>query len=184
LTGLIGFQTIGLEKLLKPGSLTSNIGPAIHLPIFDGGRLRANYAVKSAGLDAAIAQYNQSIVSAAQEVAEQLTRIASLTAEEQETRNSVEASKEAHRLAMLRYRGGLSSYLPVLAAEIRWLFQQRATVELKAKRYGFQVALISALGGGFVEPSRFTAADSAATSKNTSPPFTMAVKPQSEQAEQ
>jgi NodT family efflux transporter outer membrane factor (OMF) lipoprotein len=151
LNGLVGFQAIGLGQLLSPGSLMSSIGPAIHLPIFEGGRLRANYAARNADVDAAITQYNQAIVNAAQDVAEQLTRAASLAREEQAAREALAAAEEAHRLAMLRYRAGLSPYLTVLAVETQLLVQRRVAVDLKAKRHDLQIALVRALGGGFNE---------------------------------
>ncbi|WP_158590430.1 efflux transporter outer membrane subunit [Noviherbaspirillum cavernae] len=149
LNALAGFQSVGLDKLLSAGSLMSSFGPAIHLPVFDGGRLRANYAIKTADLDGAITQYNQSIVTAAQEVAEQLTRAASLSREEDAVRDALASAEEAHRLAMLRYRAGLSPYLTVLTVETQLLLQRRAAVDIKAKRHDVQVALVRTLGGGF-----------------------------------
>lgn len=177
LTGMIGFQSVGLENLLKSGSLVSGIGPALHLPIFDSGRLRANYASKAADLDAAISQYNQSVITAAQEVAEQLTRVASLTQEEKFTKDSLIAAEEAHRLAMRRYRGGLSSYLAVLTVEMPLLFQRRATVELKAKRHDLQIALVRALGGGFVDESLLKAAEKAPIGEGNFNKMAGAMKP-------
>jgi outer membrane protein TolC len=127
----------------------SSIGPAIRLPLFDAGRLRANYAGKASDIDLAIAQYNQSVLGAAQDVAEQLTRIADLGREEAATRNALNAAEEAHRLATLRYRGGLSPYLTVLTVETQLLTQRRAMAALKARRDDLQVSLVRALGGGF-----------------------------------
>jgi NodT family efflux transporter outer membrane factor (OMF) lipoprotein len=152
LNGLIGFQSIGLGQLLSAGSLTNSIGPAIRLPLFDAGRLRANYAGKASDVDAAIAQYNQSVVSAAQEVAEQLARIEDLALEETVTREALQASEEAYRLAMLRYRGGLSPYLTALTVEGQLLAQRRALANLQARRQDLNIALVRALGGGFAEP--------------------------------
>jgi NodT family efflux transporter outer membrane factor (OMF) lipoprotein len=149
LSALIGFQSIGLGRLLSGDSLTNSVGPAIRLPIFDGGRLRANYAAKTADIDAAIAQYNQSVLSAAQDVAEQLTRVADLAREEEATKAALDAAEEAYRLAMLRYRGGLSPYLTVLTVETQLLAQRRAMAALKSRREELHVALIRALGGGF-----------------------------------
>ncbi|MGE5621807.1 MAG: efflux transporter outer membrane subunit [Bacillota bacterium] len=151
LNALIGFQAIGLGNLFHAGSLMSSVGPAVRLPLFDGGRLQANYAAKSSDLDAAIAQYNQSVLSAAQDVAEQLTRVADLAREEAVTREALTAAEEAHRLATLRYKGGLSPYLTVLTVETQLLTQRRALANLKARRADLQVALVRALGGGFVE---------------------------------
>lgn len=151
LNALIGFQAIGLGELFNSGSLMSSVGPAVRLPIFDGGRLQANYAAKASDIDATIAQYNQSVLSAAQDVAEQLTRAADLAREEAATREALAAAEEAHRLATLRYKGGLSPYLTVLTVETQLLAQRRALASLKARHDDLQIALIRALGGGFVE---------------------------------
>jgi NodT family efflux transporter outer membrane factor (OMF) lipoprotein len=151
LAAMVGFQSIGLGQLFSAGSYTNNIGPAISLPIFDAGRLRANYAAKTTDIDAVVTQYNQSVVSAAQEVAEQLTRAAALTREENATHESLAAAEEAYRLALLRYRAGLSPYLTVLSVETQLLTERRASADLVAKRRDVQIALIRALGGGFNE---------------------------------
>ena len=137
----------------------SSIGPAIRLPLFDAGRLRANYAGKASDIDLAIAQYNQSVLGAAQDVAEQLTRIADLGREEAATRNALNAAEEAHRLATLRYRGGLSPYLTVLTVETQLLTQRRAMAALKARRDDLQVSLVRALGGGFATDTATLAAN-------------------------
>lgn len=158
LTALIGFQSIGLGQLLNSGSLINSVGPAIRLPLFDGGRLRANYAAKTADIDAAIAQYNQSVLNAAQDVAEQLTRAADLAREEDATRKALDAAEEAYRLATLRYRGGLSPYLTVLTVETQVLAERRAMVALRSRRDELQVALVRALGGGFSDKQPTTPA--------------------------
>ncbi|HJV88330.1 MAG TPA: efflux transporter outer membrane subunit [Noviherbaspirillum sp.] len=151
LNAFIGFQSIGLGQLFSGGSLINSVGSAFRLPIFDGGRLRANYAGKASDIDAAVAQYNQSVLAAAQEVAEQLTRIADLSREEAAAREALSAADEAHRLATLRYKGGLSPYLTVLTVETQLLAQRRALANVKARRDDLQVSLIRALGGGFSE---------------------------------
>lgn len=151
LNAMIGFQAIGLGRLLDAGSFTNSAGPAIRLPLFDAGRLRANYAGKVSEIDAAIAQYNQSVLSAAQDVSEQLIRLSDLAREETATQEALAAAEEAHRLAMLRYRGGLSPYLTVLTVESQLLAQRRAISLLRARRDDLQISLVRALGGGFDE---------------------------------
>ncbi|WP_019140698.1 efflux transporter outer membrane subunit [Noviherbaspirillum massiliense] len=167
LSALIGYQAIGLDKLLDPGSMTNSIGAAIRLPIFDGGRLRANYAVRTADIDTAISQYNQSVLNAAQDVAEQLTRVADLSREQAATDEALAAAEEAHRLAMLRYRSGLTPYLTVLTVETQLLAQRRASANLRAKREDLQIALLRALGGGFVDEQARAAAAPATDSNKT-----------------
>jgi NodT family efflux transporter outer membrane factor (OMF) lipoprotein len=158
LVAMAGFQAIGLDRLLTGGSLTNSVGPALRLPIFEGGRLRAAYAGKTADLDTAITQYNQSVVSAAQDVAEQLARAAALDPEQAASRDALAAAEEAHRLANLRYNAGLSPYLSVLAVETQLLTQRRAAADLKARRQDLQISLIRALGGGFQDNSPLAAA--------------------------
>ncbi|OWW20972.1 hypothetical protein AYR66_17355 [Noviherbaspirillum denitrificans] len=151
LNAMFGFQAIGLGRLLDAGSFTNSVGPAIRLPIFDAGRLRANYAGKISEIDAAIAQYNQSVLNAAQDVSEQLVRLSDLGREEAATQEALSAAEEAHRLATLRYRGGLSPYLTVLTVETQLLAQRRAMSLLRARRDDLQISLLRALGGGFDE---------------------------------
>ncbi len=149
LNALVGLQAIGLHNLLSTDSAMSSMGPAIHLPIFDAGRLRANYQAKTADIDEAVTQYNQLVVAAAQDVAEQLTRAANLAREEDATKQALSSSEHAHQLALLRYRAGLSSYLPVLTLEEQVLVQRRAVIDLQAKHRDLRIALVRALGGGF-----------------------------------
>jgi NodT family efflux transporter outer membrane factor (OMF) lipoprotein len=149
LNALIGFQSIGLGQLFSAGSFMNSIGPAVRLPIFDAGRLRSNYAMKNADIDVAVTQYNQSVVSAAQDVAEQLTRVASLAPEQDAAREALAAAEEAYRLAMLRYRAGLTPYLSVLTVETQLLAQRRVLADINAKRQDLQISLVRALGGGF-----------------------------------
>lgn len=149
LAALIGYQAIGLGHLFQAASLTNSVGPAIHLPLFDGGRRQAGVEARSAGLDAAVAQYNQSVLAAARETVEQLTRAAALEREEAATGAALAAAREAYRLALLRYREGLNSYLTVLAVENQLLAQQRAAADLAARRLDLQISLVRALGGGF-----------------------------------
>jgi NodT family efflux transporter outer membrane factor (OMF) lipoprotein len=157
LNAMLGFQAIGLGQLLDAGSFANSAGPAIRLPIFDAGRLRANYAGKISDVEAAIAQYNQSVLNAAQDVSEQLVRLSDLAREEAATQEALSSAEEAHRLAMLRYRGGLSPYLTVLTVETQLLAQRRAMSLLRARRDDLQISLLRALGGGFDE-SRMTPA--------------------------
>ncbi|SNS28596.1 efflux transporter, outer membrane factor (OMF) lipoprotein, NodT family [Noviherbaspirillum humi] len=151
LNGLAGVQAIGLPNLLSPGSLITSVGPALRLPLFDQGRLKANHAGRAADIDLAVSQYNASILSAAQDAAEQLARIASLAREEKAAAEALAAAEEAYRLAMLRYQGGLSPFLTVLSAETGVLAQRRVAAEIRARRQDLHVTLVRALGGGFTD---------------------------------
>ena len=159
LNGLVGFQSIGLGQLFSASSFMNSVGPSIRLPIFDAGRLRSNYAMKNADIDIAITQYNQSVINATQDVAEQLTRANSLAQEENSAREALAAAEEAYRLAMLRYKAGLTPYLSVLTVETQLLTQRRAVADIHAKRQDLQISLVRALGGGFRNTSPELAAN-------------------------
>jgi NodT family efflux transporter outer membrane factor (OMF) lipoprotein len=149
LTAFLGFQAIGLGELLKSGSRINGVGLALSLPIFDGGRLRANLAGRDADYDLAVEQYNAALVEALREVADQINSWHAIDLQSNEQRQAQAEAEEAHRLAMLRYKGALSSYLTVLSVESQVLTQQRLAADLRARRLTTSIALNRALGGGF-----------------------------------
>ncbi len=149
LAGFIGMQSFGLGQLLAAGSVTDSVGPALRLPIFDGGRLRANFALRTTDIDIAISQYNQSVLNAVQDAGEVLTRANALQREEDASNAALIAIREAYRLAMLRYEGGIASYLTVLTVESQLLLQRRAMLELQLRRQESLIGLHRAFGGGF-----------------------------------
>jgi NodT family efflux transporter outer membrane factor (OMF) lipoprotein len=149
LNALIGFQALGLGNLFAAGSDIGSAGPAISLPIFDSGRIRADYRGARAEGDAAVASYDEILVSALREVADAAASQRALGERLADGRRSLAASEEAYRLAGLRYRGQLSNYLSVLDAEDRLLAAGRAVSDLEARAFMLDVALVRALGGGF-----------------------------------
>lgn len=149
LTAFVGLQSIGLDKLVKSGSEQYGAGPAIRLPIFDAGRLRANLRAKSADVDAAIESYNGAVLDAIHDVADQLASLRSLERQQAEQSSARAAAESAYDLATQRYKAGLGSYLTVLNAEANVLSQRRQAADLKARALDTQIALIRALGGGY-----------------------------------
>jgi outer membrane protein TolC len=149
LTGFVGLQSLGLDQLAKGGSRILGVGPAIHLPVFDQGRLRARLAERFAEQDAAIAQYNQALVTALREVADPLAQWRAAHAETQVRHTALEAQQQAQSLARQRQQAGLSSQLPVLNAQTPILLQQRQLAELRSRQLEASAALNTALGGGY-----------------------------------
>jgi NodT family efflux transporter outer membrane factor (OMF) lipoprotein len=149
LTAFLGLQSIGLGELLKSGSRINGVGLALSLPIFDGGRLRANLAGRDADYDLAVEQYNAALVEALREVADQINSWRAIDLQSTEQRHAQSEAEEAYRLAMLRYKGALSGYLTVLSVESQVLTQQRLAADLRARRLTTSIALSRALGGGF-----------------------------------
>lgn len=149
LNAFLGLASLGLDRLVEAGSRQWGVGPAVRLPIFDSGRLRANLGVKIADLDAAIERYNAKVIDAVHQAADPLRSLESLEVQRAEQASAQAAAESAWQLATQRYKAGLASYLVVLNAETSLLSQRRQAVDLKARVLDAQVALIGALGGGF-----------------------------------
>jgi NodT family efflux transporter outer membrane factor (OMF) lipoprotein len=149
LIGFIGQQSLGLGNLLDAGSRIGSIGPAISLPIFDGGRLRGAYKGARADYDAAVAAYDQTLTQALQDVADAASSVQSVQRQLAERRGALAASEAAYEVARLRYQGGLSTYVSVLTAEDAVIAQRRAVATLEGRAFTLDVALVRALGGGF-----------------------------------
>lgn len=149
LTAQIGKQSLDLNKLLEPGSNFGLFGPAIHLPIFEGGLLRANLKARYAQYDIAVAEYRKSIIEAAREAVDRLASLESITQELARQTEARKASEAAYDLAVLRYKAGISDYLTVLVVQRDLLVQRNIEVGLSAKRLQAVTELIRALGGGY-----------------------------------
>jgi len=151
LAAFIGYQAIGLDRLFDSGSHTWSVDPAIHLPLFEGGRLRAEYRRTGADMDAAVAAYNETVLRAVRETSDQLSRIDSIERQLGDQSRALAAAEGAYAIAEQRYGAGLSSYLTVLNAETQVLEARRQHVNLLADRTQARIALLVALGGNFQE---------------------------------
>ena len=149
LVAFAGFSSIGLDRLVSAGSQQWGVGPALRLPIFDAGRLRANLAGKTAELDAAIESYNAAVVEAVHEVTDQITSSQAITRQQAEQQTAQTYAESAYAMTLQRYQAGLGNYLHVLTAEAAVLNQPRQNVELAARAIDTQLLLIRALGGGY-----------------------------------
>ena len=149
IAALVGLQSLSASDLLKAGSLNVNAGPALRLPIFDGGRLRANLAAKDADYDIAVEQYNQGLAEALREVADQLASMRSIDRQRAQAADGVRLAQDGYDLAMLRYREGLGNYLQVLNAQAQVLAQKNLQAMLSARELDASVSLTRALGGGY-----------------------------------
>jgi NodT family efflux transporter outer membrane factor (OMF) lipoprotein len=149
LMAFAGFSSIGLDQLFKSDSRQYGAGPAVRLPIFDAGRLRANLRGKAADLDAAIESYNGVVIEAVHDAADQITSLRSIERQQVQQGEAQAAAESAYDLALQRYRAGITNYLTVLNAETTVLNQRRQATDLKARALDTQVALIHALGGAY-----------------------------------
>ncbi len=149
LAAMAGFQAVGLGNLVSLDAGTAGVGPALHLPLFDNGRLKAELAGSTALLDAATADYNDRIVGAVREVADALARIGALEADRVRQREVVRGFAETGRLNAIRVSSGLDSRLDLVDNDVRTLEAEQADANLAADAAQQRIALVLALGGGF-----------------------------------
>lgn len=159
LSAMIGRQALGIENLTKAAATAGTVGPAISLPLFDGGLRSGRYRSARASYDEAVASYDKTVINAYREVADALAGQRALTERLAQARQALAASEDAYAIARKRYEGGLSTYLDVLTAEERLLQARRASANLEARTFAADIALVRALGGGFSTSTATTAKD-------------------------
>ncbi|TZF88755.1 efflux transporter outer membrane subunit [Cognatilysobacter lacus] len=148
LSALIGVAAGGLTDLFSTKALLAQGGPALTLPIFDGGRLRNNLARTDAEYDLAVAAYNGSLVTGLREVADALDTARALDAQIASVRLARQSAQAALSLANTRYKAGLTTQIDVLAAQRPLLQLDQQLAALRAQRLIATVDLDQALGGG------------------------------------
>ncbi len=153
LSALVGFQSLGLGNLLDAGSKYGSGGAAISLPIFEGGRIEGRYRGARADYDAAVAQYDSTLVAALREVADIVASRDATERQLEERRAAHTAAATAAKLAGLRYRAGLDNQLAQLTAEDSMVALSRSVSDLEARQRALDIALIRALGGGYRAPA-------------------------------
>ncbi|MBR8176440.1 efflux transporter outer membrane subunit [Burkholderia ambifaria] len=153
LSAAIGLDAFGFGRFLTAASRTASIGPAIHLPIFDAGALRAQLKGRYADFDNAVAAYNQALVTALSEVATQIADVRSTDAQLVDAQTAQQAAQKAAALALAQYKAGLTNQLTVLNADVNALSAAQGVANLRMDRRDRQIALASALGGGFIDTS-------------------------------
>ncbi len=149
LLAFAGLSSIGLDQLLRAGSENYSAGPALSLPIFDGGRLRAALKMRYADYDAAVANYNQTLVAALRDVADQLNSYRFLQTQIEQQALALDAASEAYELALARYDAGLGNYLTVLNAQSMVIQQEAFRSQLLMLTLTNRIELSRALGGGY-----------------------------------
>jgi NodT family efflux transporter outer membrane factor (OMF) lipoprotein len=149
LHALAGIGAFGLNNLVQWNARGYGAGPVLSLPIFDGGRLRAEYRGSEAQLDVAISSYNDTVLRAVQQTADQLTQLDALAKEQRDQQQTLEATEAAYKLAEERYRAGLASYLSVLNAETQVLAARQSMVDILTSQAVARVTVLLAIGGSF-----------------------------------
>ena len=162
LAGLIAPSAMDLFSL---SNRFYTLAPAVSLPIFEGGALRANLAGKDAARDIAVAQYNQTLVHAVNQVATEVDDVRSLDAQVTDAQIARSSAEDAYKLAMQRYRAGVGNFLEALSVRQELIVAEQQLAALQTQRSTAWAALNEALGGGFTP-----AADAPSLATMTSTP--------------
>jgi NodT family efflux transporter outer membrane factor (OMF) lipoprotein len=149
LAAFAGFQAIGLSKLFNGGSAVAGAGPAVSLPIFNRRELRGALQSQQAQYDSSVAQYNQTLIDAVNDVANVVTNWDGLVEEANEARIAEDAAQAAYSITKERYRAGLDNYLTVLSSENEVFLTQAIRAQLLARGLNLAADLVRALGGGY-----------------------------------
>jgi NodT family efflux transporter outer membrane factor (OMF) lipoprotein len=153
LNAIIGLAAPTLGDLFGADALLGFGGPALSLPIFDGGGLRSQLAKSNANYDLAVAAYDQALVGALREVADALQAMRSLDTQLSAAIRARDAAQSAWRIASDRHGAGLGNQLDVLAAQQPLLQYDQQLAALRAQRLQAAVDLDRALGGGLALPA-------------------------------
>jgi multidrug efflux pump len=151
LTGSAGYLSGDLSSLFNWDSRTWSIGPSLSLPIFAGGRNRANYKYSQAAFQESTALYRQQVLVAFGDVENSLSGIYHFAMQAKATQRAVTSARRATELATDRYRSGIVAYIEVVDASRDTLTAERANAQLAGQRLIASVELIKALGGGWNE---------------------------------
>jgi outer membrane protein, multidrug efflux system len=161
LTGQFGFESTELGDLLKGGSRIGGIGIGAVVPIFEGGRNKANLARVQAAYEENLAAYRQRVLVAFQEVDSSLAGLRLLTDQSQAQARSVASAQRSAQLSLARYKSGLVNFLEVIDTERTRLAAERLSTQLTGQRLLTTVSLVKALGGGW-QAAKSAAAPSSA----------------------
>ena len=169
LSALVGLAATGFSGLFDNDALLGFGGPAISLPIFDGGQLRQNLASHDADYDLAVAGYDQTVVDGLHQVVDAVQAIRALDAQSASLEQARAAAASAYDLAARRYRAGLANQLDVLAVQKPLLQIEQQLAGVRAQRYAAAIDLDQALGGGLQPAPPTDSVSSLSPSSATSP---------------
>jgi len=150
LVGLVGLESILYRTLFKESSKTQALKPAINLPIFTAGAIRANVRAKKAEFDQAVYDYNEKILESSKEVADLMVFAQTVYEQKYLQENIVSEAKELYDLVKLRYEKGLDNLITLYSSQLRFLERELEDVTLLYNQYLASIRLIKSLGGGYI----------------------------------
>jgi multidrug efflux system outer membrane protein len=150
LTGFLGFESTSTGGLFSWQNSLASLGAAALTPVFNGGRIRADVDQAKAKYRESLGQYVKTVLTAYQEVEDQLAALRILSGEAQSESDAVDDARRAEEIAMNRYKAGLVGYLDVVFAQTTLLSNERVATQISGQRMVATVVLVKALGGGWL----------------------------------
>ena len=151
LSAQAGFESVSPSSVFAWQNSLASLGGGVLAPIFTGGRLKAQVEQAKAAYRETLAQYQQSVLTAFQQVEDQLAAIRILADEAASTANAVNDAQRTEEIAMNQYKAGLVDYLNVANAQATLLDNQRTQTQIQGQQLEASVALVKALGGGWLD---------------------------------
>ncbi len=144
-----GWQSTDITNLISGPSVFWALGGDLLQPIFQGGRIHANYEASKSAYDESVANYRQSVLTAFQEVEDGLSNLSTLSEAAVSQAAAVQDSERYLQIANNRYVGGVTTYLDVITAQSTLLTNERLATQLLGQQMVTSVYLVKALGGGW-----------------------------------
>lgn len=148
LASSIGVSSGSLDDLFKSGSVGWSFGPSISVPIFDAGRLDANYDVAKIEREQTLTNYESSIQTAFREVSDVLATRATLGEQLESQYRLQDNFEQTYQIADARFKAGIDNYLDVLDAQRSLFSTQQGILDLELQKIVSQIELYQVLGGG------------------------------------
>jgi multidrug efflux system outer membrane protein len=167
ISAMAGLSSLEVGKLLSTDSRAFSLTPALHLPIFEGGQLKANYGISKAQLAGAVASYNSTVIAAARDVANEALTAQQIAARRKEQSAQIAANERLVATAQAREKQGIRDARESIAAAAQLLQQRDDAASLHAQAVSTDLALIKALGGGYHSTDDRPASNTSSTSLST-----------------
>jgi NodT family efflux transporter outer membrane factor (OMF) lipoprotein len=149
LSASAGLQSLSIAKWLEWSSRVWSVGPGLAQTIFDAGLRRATVQQFQASYDQTVANYRQTVLTAFQQVEDNLAALRILTRAIEQQDSAIESARRSLQEADARYKAGLDPYLNVITAQTALLNDQQLAVNLRMQQIVASIQLIRALGGGW-----------------------------------
>lgn len=149
ISALAGYESTYPASIVNWQNSIASLAGSVSAPIFTGGRLRANLDKAKAGYRASVSEYEKTVLTAYQQVEDQLAALHFLSIQQQDSASAVSSARDEEHIAENRYKAGLVSYLTVVYAEQTLLQNEQSDAQVSGQQLIATVVLVKALGGGW-----------------------------------